>query len=87
MRNYKDDFNYTTNWRPKKVKHVHFVMNTSLVELERNINAFADDNPNLKILGIRLMNGDGAYVATITYLCDAPSEFDSYDDYTDEEED
>lgn len=82
---YRNDYS-TYSPRPKKVKHVHFIMDMSLIALERDINTFADDNPDLKILGIRLMNAEGAYVATITYLCNAPGEFDNYDDYSDEED-
>lgn len=87
MKNYRDDFNYATTFRPKKVKHVHFIADMSLISLEQGVNDFADEHPEYKILGIKLANAEGLYIATITYLCDAPSEFDSYDDYTDEEED
>ena len=70
----------------KKVKHVHFITDLALVSLERNVNAFADEHPEYKILGVRLLNSEGVYIATITYLCDAPSEFDNYEFGDDDEE-
>lgn len=85
MKNYKDDFNFYSP-RPKKVKHVHFIADMALIALERDVNDFADEHPEYKILGIKLANAEGLYIATITYLCDAPDEFDSYDDYSDEED-
>lgn len=73
--------------RAKKVKHVHFIQNFEIVCLERDVNEFADKHPEYKILGIKLTTvGDDLYIATITYLCDAPGEFDSYNDYSDDEE-
>lgn len=78
MKNCKEDF-YSYFPRPKKVKHVHFIMDMALIGLERDVNAFADEHPEYKILGIKLMNAEGSYIASITYLCDAPSEFDNYD--------
>ena len=84
MRNYKD---YESIYRPKKVKHVHFIHDMGLVTLENAINKFADEHPEFKILGIKLLNSEGMYIATITYLCDAPGEFDNYEnDYYDDEE-
>ena len=83
---YKEDFR-TFFPRPRKVKHVHFIADMSLIGLERDVNEFADENPAYKILGIKLANAEGMYIATITYLCDAPGEFDNYGDYSDEEED
>ena len=85
MKNYKDDFNFQSP-RPKKVKHVHFIADMALIALERDVNDFADEHPEYKILGIKLANAEGLYIATVTYLCDAPGEFDSYDDYSDEED-
>lgn len=59
----------------KKVKHVHFIMRSSLATLENSVNDFADDNPEYKILGIRLsVENEKAYIAVITYLCNAPEE-------------
>lgn len=83
--NYKSDFN-TLFPRKKKVKHVHFIMDMALIQLEREVNNFADEHPEYKILGIKLSNSEGCYIASITYLCDAPGEFDNYDDYPEDEE-
>ena len=82
MTNYIDYYTY----RPKKVKHVHFIQNVSLVSLERDINGFTDEHPEYKILGIKLMNSEGLYISTITYLCDFSGEDADYDDFEDEEE-
>lgn len=86
MKNYKNDFTAYPP-RPKKVKHVHFISNMSLIGLEQEVNDFVDEYPEYKILGIRLSNSEGLYIATITYLCNAPDEFASYDDYSGDEED
>lgn len=85
MRDYRDSYNpYAL--RPKKVKHVHFIADMSLMGLEREVNTFADEHAEYKILGIKLVNAEGLYISTITYLCDAAGEFDNYDDYADDEE-
>ena len=86
MRDYRDSYSSYTPLRPKKVKHVHFIADMSLMGLEREVNTFADEHPEYKILGIKLVNAEGLYISTITYLCDAPGEFDNYDDYSDDEE-
>ena len=79
-------FDNRTIYRPKKVKHVHFIQNFEIIDLERDVNAFADEHSEYKILGIKLTPREDMFVATITYLCNAPGEFDGYDDYEDEEE-
>ena len=60
----------------KKVKHVHFVMRTSLATLENSVNDFADNNPEYKILGIRLLAEEKNFIAVITYLCDVAEDLE-----------
>ena len=72
--------NYLGIPRPRKVKHVKFFIDKSLENLEIGINSFTDNNPNFKLLGVRVFqNDDWEYVATVTYLEDANSVI--YDDY------
>lgn len=89
MRNYKDETYYLRI--PKKVKHVHFITAFDEGDLERNVNAFADEHPEYKILGIRLnvVNDThlNCYIATITYLCDVEGEGNPCDYDSDDEED
>lgn len=69
--------------RPRKVKHVKFFEKMNLSTLEEDINNFADDHPEYKILGMKLTLGDhGNYISTVTYLEDSKGV--EYEDYPDE---
>ena len=67
--NYNDSLGVT--YRPRKIKHVHFIKRRDIINLENDVNIFADEHPEYKILGIKLTVTEDAYIATITYLCDA----------------
>jgi hypothetical protein len=90
MNNYSN-YNYDTAYvrPPRKVKHVHFIIRRDLANLENDVNAFADNYPDRKILGIKLTVTDKGYVATITYLEDSKfadmndSDDENYDDSED----
>ena len=72
--------------RSRKVKHVKFIETFDLDELEASINDFADDHPEYKILGIKLIVSQPNYIGVVTYLEDAKGvaymdyEDDSYED-------
>lgn len=77
--------------RVRKVKHVKFLFHSCLEDLENEINKYADDHPEYKILGIKLMeDSNRMFIATITYLEDAKNGqmvYDGDDDGSDEERD
>lgn len=72
--------------RPRKVKHVKFIKSESLINIESEYNMFADEHPNYKILGVRLMcSWKNVYILTVTYLEDSggityEDRDDSYED-------
>ena len=73
---------------PKKVKHVAFITAVDLTSLENQVNAFADDHSEYKILGIKLITVDHIecteYIATVTYLCNAKDDISVNPPYYDE---
>lgn len=75
--------------RPRKVKHVKFFVRAILSVLEQDINDFADEHPEYKILGVKLtLDGHENYISTITYLEDSKETvFGDYEDDADEERD
>lgn len=79
--------------RPRKVKHVKMFEADTIADLETAINTFADENPNFKILGVRVAFNPVALqkilFATVTYLEDAKTGFTGEEDYygADEERD
>ena len=75
--------------RPRKVKHVKFFVRANLSVLEQDINDFADEHPEYKILGVKLtLDGHENYISTITYLEDSKETvFGDYEDDADEERD
>lgn len=75
--------------RTRKVKHVKFFNSKHLGRLEKDINAFADDNPKCKVLGVRVEQFQNELVAVVTYLEDAKGGFTGEEDYygADEEAD
>ena len=84
--------------RPRKVKHVHFITATDTDRLESQVNCFADEHPEYKILGIKLTISQqreyDLFIATVSYLCDAACDdslgsetpLDNYDDDSDSDE-
>lgn len=84
-----DDYGYIP--RTRKVKHVKIFEADTASELESDINKFADEHPEFKILGVRVAFNPVALqkmlFATVTYLEDAKSGT-SYegDDYGADEE-
>lgn len=80
------NIDYLSVPRPRKVKHVKFIEEYSLEDLEVSINNFADDNPEFKILGIKLVNnpliGQPNFIGVITYLENTKGV--EYEDYPDE---
>lgn len=71
--------------RPRKVKHVKFIEANSLEKLEELVNGFADENPDYKILGIKLTLSPFAllplYICAVTYLENAKGvEYTDYED-------
>jgi hypothetical protein len=84
MKRYYDETQYVR--MPKKVKHVHFVKAMDVINLERDVNGFADEHPEYKILGVKLTVAEGTYIATVTYLCDAEGEGYSNDYESDYDE-
>lgn len=79
--------------RSRKVKHVKMFEADTIADLETAINTFADENPNFKILGVRVAFNPVALqkmlFATVTYLEDAKTGFTGEEDYygADEERD
>ena len=79
--------------RVRKVKHVKIFEADSASELESEINMFADEHPEFKILGVRVAFNpvclQKMLFATVTYLEDAKSGFTGEEDYygADEERD
>ena len=68
--------------RPRKVKHVKFIFGSFLEDLETECNAFTDDHPDYKILGVRLMEDSmNMFILTVTYLENAKGvEYTDYED-------
>lgn len=79
--------------RVRKVKHVKIFEADAASELESEINKFADEHPEFKILGVRVAFNpvclQKMLFATVTYLEDAKSGFIGEEDYygADEERD
>ena len=67
--------------RPRKVKHVKFLYSDNISDLEVLINEFADDHPEYKILGIKLVPDD-MFIGVVTYLENAKGVV--YDEYEDD---
>lgn len=86
-----DDYGYIP--RTRKVKHVKIFEADAASELESEINKFADEHPEFKILGVRVAFNpvclQKILFATVTYLEDAKSGFTGEEDYygADEERD
>lgn len=73
--------------RVRKVKHLKFIFNSCLEELEEDFNKFVDEHPKYKILGARLMEDSGGmFILTVTYLEDSGG-FNTYEDKDDSYED
>lgn len=73
---------YTYNEpRTKKVKHVKLFTSQYANALENEINEFADNNPEFKVLGIKIQPCDRyGLLAVVTYLEDAKDQEADYED-------
>lgn len=81
------NIDYLSVPRPRKVKHMKILFHSCLEDLENDYNAFADDHPEYKILGARLMeDSNHMFILTVTYLENAKGvtytddEYESYED-------
>lgn len=81
------NLDYLSVPRPRKVKHAKFIFGSCLEDLETEYNTFADDHPEYKILGIKLMEDSmGMFILTVTYLENAKGiTYTDYDDDSDED--